>query len=91
MFQMKEQDKIPEEELSDMEIGNLREEEFRVMIVKMIQELGKRMDEQSEKLQEIFSKELGKIKNNQTELKNTITEMKNILEGINSRINEAKE
>ena len=45
MFQMKEQDKIPEEELSDMEIGNLREEEFRVMIVKMIQELGKRMDE----------------------------------------------
>ena len=91
MLQKKEQDKIPEEELSDMEIGNLREEEFRVMIVKMIQELGKRMDEQSEKLQEIFSKELGKIKNNQTELKNTITEMKNILEGINSRINEAKE
>ena len=33
------------------------------MIVKMIQELGKRMDKQNEKLQEIFSKELEKIKN----------------------------
>ena len=31
----------PEEKLSDMEIGNLHEKEFRVMIVKMIQELRK--------------------------------------------------
>lgn len=54
--------KIPEER-SDVEIGNLPEKEFRVMIVKMIQELGKRMDKQNEKLQEIFSKELEKIKN----------------------------
>ena len=36
VFQMKEQDKTPEE-LSDVEIGNLPEKEFRVMIVKMIQ------------------------------------------------------
>ena len=49
------------------------------MIVKMIQELRKRMDAQSEKLQEIFNKELENTKNNQTELKNTITEMKNTL------------
>ena len=31
-----------------MEIGNLPEKGFRVTIVKMIQELGKRMDVQSE-------------------------------------------
>ena len=89
MFQMKEQDKTPEE-LSDMEIGNLPKKEFRVMIVKMIKELRWRMDARNEKL-EVFNKELENIKNNQTELKNTITEMKNTLEGINSRVNEMEE
>ena len=47
---MKEQDKTPEEQLSDVEVGNLPEKEFRVVIVKMIQELRKRIDAQSEKL-----------------------------------------
>jgi len=39
MSQMKEQDKTSEEQLSDVEIGNLPETEFRVIIVKMIQGL----------------------------------------------------
>lgn len=34
------------------------------------------MDAQREKLQEIFKKELGNIKNNITEMRNTITEIK---------------
>ena len=34
MFQMKEQDKITEEELSGVEIGNLPEKEFRIMTIK---------------------------------------------------------
>ena len=38
MFQTKEQDKTPKEQLSEVEIGNLPEKEFRVMIVKMILE-----------------------------------------------------
>ena len=42
---MKEQDKTPEE-LSKVEIDNPPEKEFRVMIVMMIQELGKRMEAQ---------------------------------------------
>ena len=46
-----------------MEIANLPEKEFRVMIVKMIKEL-RRMDAQSKKL-EVFNKELENIKNNQ--------------------------
>ena len=37
MFQMKEQEKTTEEELSEVEIGNLSEKESRVMIIKMIQ------------------------------------------------------
>ena len=60
-----------------MEIVNLPEKEFRIMIVKMIQNLGEIM----EKMQEIFTKEL----------KNKETEMNNTLEGINSRTIEAKE
>ena len=63
---------------------------FRVMIVKMIKEFGRRTDAQSEKLAD-FKKELENIKNNKKELKNTITEMKNTLEGINSKLNEAEE
>ena len=55
MFQMKEQDKTPEE-LSDVEIGNLPKKELRVMIIKMLKELWRKMDTQSEKL-ETFNKE----------------------------------
>ena len=71
-----------------MELGNLPEKEFRVMIVKMIQDLGKRMEAQTKKIQEMFNKQLEDLKNKE---RWTITEMKNTLEGINSRINEAEE
>ena len=49
MFQMKEQDKFPEEQLSEVEIGNLPEKELRLIIVKMIQDLIKRTEAQIEK------------------------------------------
>ena len=35
MLQMKEQNKTPEEQLSEVEIGNLPKKEFRVMRVRM--------------------------------------------------------
>ena len=79
---MKEQNQINEDE-----IGNLPEKEFRVMIVKMIQNLSNRM----EKIQETFNKDLKELKSKQTVMNNTITEIKNTLEGINSRITEAEE
>ena len=66
-----------------MEIGNLPEKEFRIMIVKMIQDLGKRMEAKIEKMQEMFTKDLQELKNKQTEMNNT-------LEGIHSRITEAE-
>ena len=74
MFQMKEQDKISEGELSEMETSNLPSKEFKVMIIKMLKELGRRMDKQSEKL-DVLNKELENIKKNQTEMKTTITEI----------------
>ena len=45
---MKEQDKILEE-LIEVETGNLQENESRVMILKMVKQLVRWMDEQSEK------------------------------------------
>ena len=91
MYHMQEQDKTPEKQLNEVEIGNLSEKEFRIMIVKMIQGLGKRMEAKIEKMQEMFNKDLEELKNKQTEMDNTITEMKTTLEGINSRITEAEE
>ena len=38
MYQVKEQDKTPVKQLNEMEIGNLAEKKFRIMIVKMIQD-----------------------------------------------------
>ena len=64
MFQIKEQVKTPEEELSKEKIGNLPKKEFGVMIVKMIKEVGRRMNAQNEKL-EVFNRELENIKNKQ--------------------------
>ena len=40
-----------------MEISNLPEKDFR-MIVKMIKDLGKRMEAKIEKMQEMFNKDL---------------------------------
>ena len=65
MYQMKEQDKTPEKQLSEVEIGNLPEKEFIITIVKMIQDLGKRMEAKIEKMQEMINKDLEEIKNKQ--------------------------
>ena len=85
--QMKEQGKNPPDLTNEEEIGSLLEKEFRIMIVKMIQNLGNRM----EKIQESFNKDIEELKRKQTEMNNTINEIKNSLEGINSRITEAEE
>ena len=88
---MKEQGKNLQDQINEEEIGNLPEKEFRVMIVKMIQNLRNRMEAWIEKIQEMFNKDVEELKNKQTEMNNTITEMKNTLEGINNRITEAEE
>ena len=65
MYQMKEQDKTPEKHLNEVEIGNLPEKEFRIMTVKMIQDLRKRMEAKIEEMQEMFNKDLEELKNKQ--------------------------
>ena len=69
---MKEQGKNPPDQTNEEKIGSLPEKEFRVMIVKMIQNLGNRM----EKIQETFNKDLDELKSKQTMMNNTINEIK---------------
>ena len=80
--QMKEQTRNTEVQINEEEIGKLPEKEFRIMIVKMTQNLSNRM----EKRQESINKDLEELKNKHTQTNNTITEIKNTLEGINGRI-----
>ena len=54
MSHMKGKDKTPEKQLNEVEISNLPEKEFRIMIVKMIQDFGKT----TEKIQEMLIKDL---------------------------------
>ena len=58
---MTEQGKNPRDQTNEEEIGSIPEKEFRVMIVKMIENLGKRM----EIIQETFNKDLEELKNKQ--------------------------
>ena len=62
---MKEQGKNPPDQTNEEEIGSLLGKEFRVMIVKMIQNLGNRM----EKIQERFNKDLEELKSKQKMMK----------------------
>ena len=59
--QMKDQRKNLPDQTNEEKIGSLPEKELRVMIVKMIQNLGNRM----EKTQETFNKDLEELKSKQ--------------------------
>ena len=74
--QMKEQGKNPPDQTNEEEIGILPEKEFRVMIVKIIQNFGNRM----EKIKETINKDLEELKSRQTMMNHTINEIENSLE-----------
>ena len=71
MLQTKEQGEHLQNKINEEEIGNLPEKEFRVMIVRMIQNLRNRMEARIEKLQQMFNKDLEELKNKQTLRNNT--------------------
>ena len=54
-----------------MEISRLSSEEFKVMIMKMLRELGRRMNRHREK----FNKRLENTRKNETAFKSTVTEI----------------
>ena len=96
--QVKGHDKCPPNQTKEEEIRSLPEKEFRIMVVKMIQNLENKMELQIngqetriEKMQERFNKDLEEIKKSQLIMNNAINEIKNTLEGTNSRITEAED
>ena len=84
--QMRKKGKTTENQLSKEEILSLQEKDLRLLMLKMMQDIGK-MDN----LQETLSKEIQDTKLNQEEMQNTITETNNSLGAANSRIQEAEE
>ena len=84
--QVKEHDKCPPNQTKEEEIRSLLEKEFRIMIVKMIQNLENKMELQInsletriEKMQEMFNKDLEEIKKSQSIMNNTINEIQKTL------------
>ena len=88
---MREKGKTPENQLSDEEILSLQEKDFRLLMLKMMQDIGNKLEAKMDNLQETLTKEIQDIKLKQEEMQNTITEIKNSLEAANSRIQEAEE
>ena len=77
--QVKEHDKCPPNQTKEEDIGSRPEKEFRIMIVKMIQNLENKMELQInsletriEKMQEMFKKDLEEIKKSQSIMNNAI-------------------
>ena len=81
--QVKEHDKSPPNHTKEEEIWSLPEKEFRIMVVKMIQNLENKMELQInsletriEKMQERFNKDIEEIKKSQSIMNNAIKEIK---------------
>ena len=84
--QVKEQDKCPPNQTNEEEIGNLPDKEFRIMMVKMIQNLEIKTESQInsletriEKMQERFNKDLEEIKKSEYIMNNATNEIKKTL------------
>ena len=96
--QVKKHDKCTLNQTKEEEIGSLPEKEFRIMIVKMIQNVENKMELQInrletrvEKMQEMANKDLEKIKKSESIMNNKTSEIKSTLEGSNRRIAETED
>ena len=81
--QVKEHDKSPPNQTKEEEIGSLTEKQFRIMIVKMIQNPENKMELQInsletriERMQEMFNKDLEEIKKSQSIMNNATNDIK---------------
>ena len=87
---MREKGKTPENQLCDEEILSLQEKDFRLLMLKKMQDIGNKLEAKIDNLRETLSKEIQDIKVKQEEMQNTITEIKNSLEAANNRIQRRK-
>ena len=73
---MREKGKTPENQLSNEEILSLQEKDLRLLMLKMMQDIGNKLEAKMDNLQETLRKGIKDIKLKQEEMKNTITEIK---------------
>ena len=76
LTQMREKEKTPENQLSDQEILSLQEKDFRLLMLKMMQDIGNKLQAKTNNLQETLTKDIQDIKLKQEDMQNTITEIK---------------
>ena len=81
---MRENKKPPEKQLSCEEILSLQEKDFRLLMLKEMQDIGNKLEAKMDNLQETLTKEIQDIKLKQEEMQNSITEMEIAAEGTNS-------
>ena len=74
--QMRERGKTPEKQLSEQEIHRLQEKDFRLLMLKMMQDIGNKVEARMDNLQETLTKEIQDTKLKHEEMQNTITEIK---------------
>ena len=79
--QVKEHGKCPPNQTKEEEIRSLSEKQFRIIIIKMIQNFDNKMELQInrlrtriEKMQEMFNKDLEEIKKSQSIMNNVMTD-----------------
>ena len=59
---MREKGKTPEKQLSDEEILSIQEKGFRLLMLKMMQDIGNKLEAKMDNLQETLTKETQDIK-----------------------------
>ena len=78
MAQMKEQSKTPEKELSDVEIANLSDREFKTLVIRMLTELielGWKMKEQMKDIQSEIKQNIQGTNSDRKENRSQINEL----------------
>ena len=59
---MREKENTPEKQLSDQETLNLQEKDFRLLMLKMMQDIGNKLEAKMDNLQETLTKEIQDLK-----------------------------
>ena len=65
---MREKGKTPESELNGEEIHSLQEKDFRLLMLKMMQDIGNKLEAKMDTLQETLTKEIQDIKLKQAKI-----------------------
>ena len=68
-------------------ILSIQEKDFGLLMLKIVQDIGNKLEVKMDNLRETLSKEIQDIKLKQEEMQNKTTEIKNSLEAVNRRTN----